>query len=181
MRVHLFCTAYTQSRCDMSGTVDHDPLSTWILLWFRPSALIFNFTVLTNAHVHFLCLLTFFPSFPPLSLFVIPLCSQMSVHCYARARVCWEIEKTEEGLWALWVPVVAALPPLFLPSSLFLSPHRQLWIWHLNKYESALFFPLSVRGFTLLHKQQRRRKALCCFSAEHRGKVPQFCSKLAMK
>lgn len=71
----------------------------------------------------------------------------------------WEIEKTEEGLWALWVPVVAALPPVFLPSSLFLSPHRQLWIWHLNKYESALFFLfLSEDSHTTPHEQRQRKR-----------------------
>lgn len=41
----------------------------------------------------------------------------------------------------------SSLPPF---PSLCVAPRRRFWIWHLNKYESALFFfPLSVWGFTL--------------------------------
>ncbi len=83
-------------------------------------------------------------------------CRQMSVS--ACVCVCSQVEKrkrkaceTSEFLW---------LQPSFLSSSLplLLSPYRQLWIWHLNKYESALFFLFLSEDSHTPHKQQRQRR-----------------------
>lgn len=71
----------------------------------------------------FLCHFLFSLSFTLHSLprFAFPPCVQVC------AFVCVEREKR------LVKPQVCSLLPPFL------SPYRQLWIWHLNKYESALF------------------------------------------
>lgn len=53
----------------------------------------------------------------------------------------------------------------FLPSSLFLSPYRQLWIWHLNEYESGLFFFLFLSEDSHTpHKERRRGSRVEVFS-----------------
>lgn len=101
-------------------------------------------SLLPQATSHFL-----FLPFPvtPSSCLPFPPC----VHAGRWLCVFRDRKEKEESLWNLRVPVVAALLPPVLPSSLFLSPYRQLWIWHLNKYESALFFfSFCLRIHTLL-------------------------------
>lgn len=102
---------------------------------------------LLNLIGNFLFLFLFLPSpTPPFSCRPFLVRSSRVCPC---TRVCEffhkQRRKWEEGLCEtsefLW------LQPsfLFLPSSVShtVSPSRQLWIWHLNKYESALFFFLS--------------------------------------
>lgn len=121
--------------------------------------LVFPFCLsLLNLIGNFLFL--FLPSpTPPFSCRPFLVCSSCVCPCTRACEFFSQTEKKVRGrlVWNLRVPVVAALLPLppFLCLSHSVSPSRQLWIWHLNKYESALFFfclpppPFCLRIHTL--------------------------------
>lgn len=115
----------------------------------------FVFSVCKRQHI-----LVFSSPLPPLSpsnFLILPsLLLFAFVVCPCRQRrVCEFTNRKEEGLWNLRVPVVAALLPLFLPSSLFLpvdSSGSDTWI----NMKVAYFFSFCLRIHTLLTSLWRR-------------------------
>lgn len=138
MRFYLFCTVCVQIWCYISKAADHDPawhlynIPIWMLCLSGLSPNLVccihhsSLSVQVNAHpVDFcfsLCKITLVSfSFPPQSVFSLsPSPSGCLPHSVSKQPDMWVCvcvfrDEGEEGLWALWVPVVAALPPLFFP------------------------------------------------------------------
>lgn len=95
---------------------------------------IFCFSVLEWWHLLFLPRLLQTCSLPS-SLFAFLVCP-----CWQRSGRCVQVHKQERKRKSCETSEFLWLQPSFLSSSLCVAPRRQFWIWHLNKYESALFF-----------------------------------------